>query len=150
MATEIEHNGAQYRIDSLSVFQQLHLVRKVSPLVGPLMGVMEDFGEDTIDIDMAMRHIDPLTEQLAGLNDSTVEYVVDTALSHLKRYKDGGYYAVWSGGQFMYQDLGGQDALILTYKVLVDQLGPFMQGLLPSGEQESESGQMEHQSNENP
>jgi len=139
MTTEIHHKGATYRIDNLTAFQQLHVSRRISPLIAPLLPIVQDWESESVSLEDAAAHLGPITDLLASLGDETVEYIVNTTLSVVKREQGNYYYPIWANGQLMYDDLTMADGMQLAYQVIVDQLGGFIDGFLQSAGQESVS-----------
>jgi hypothetical protein len=137
------YNGIEYRIGALNAFQQLHIVRKISPLVKSLVPAFAAMDKDRVSVEDVIEHLDPITRELSTLDDSTVEYVLNTALSVVQRNQDGNWHPVWSADAraFMYDDMDMALGLKLTYDVVQDQLGPFIKGFLPGGEPDPASNE---------
>jgi hypothetical protein len=56
MTTEIHHKGATYRIDNLTAFQQLHVSRRISPLIAPLLPIVQDVESESVSLEDAAAH----------------------------------------------------------------------------------------------
>ena len=136
---EFEVNGVQYRATKLSAMQQLHLTRRIAPLVPPLMPLFmkvarasqADGIEKNIDAIAALAG--PLADGLAGMGDEQAEYVINTCLSVVKRHHDQNWAAVWNPTAKlpMFPDLNDIYTLLpIVMQVIRDNLGPFIQGIL--------------------
>lgn len=134
---EIELAGNEYRIEKLDAFQQFHVSRKIAPLLPPMVPAM-----GALDSKLGIEHLagllSPLMEEFANMPDDKAEYVVNTCLSVVRRRQGDKWMPVFVNGALMFHDIDLGLMMRLTYRVVLDSLGPFIQGLL------SESGlQME-------
>ncbi|CAG9177857.1 phage tail assembly chaperone [Cupriavidus pampae] len=137
MGREIQLGGSQYSIGRLSAMQQLHVSRRVAPIVPALIPVFlsmrgsATFGENLEGLADALQ---PLADGLAGLKDEDAEYVVGTCLSAVQRQQPTGWARVWALEQkrLMFEDMDMGVILPLVVQVIVANLGPFIQGLLTS------------------
>jgi tail assembly chaperone len=142
--TEFEIDGHEYRISKLTAFQQLHVSRKISPLIPPLIPVfmkVSKAGGFKGDLSALPELLQPFADGLSGMQDDAAEYVIGTCLSALKRKHEesGNWTAVWnqSGKVFMFADLNDLSGMIpLVMRVIMDSLGPFIRGLLTNQETE--------------
>lgn len=137
MGREIELNGSHFSIGRLSAMQQLHVSRRVAPIVPALIPVFvglrgkESFGDNLEGLAVALQ---PLADGLAGLKDEDAEYVVGTCLSVVQRRQDTGWARVWALEQkrLMFEDMDMSVILPIVVQVIIANLGPFIQGLLTS------------------
>lgn len=152
---EAEISGHQYRIDKLSAYQQLHVSRRIAPLIpglvplfgkyAQLMGQAEADGSrmDSADARFSGFRIDageigalarPLLEAFAEMTDQNCEYVVDTCLSVVKRRSQTGDWTdFWNKAakRSMFHD--SEDiatVLQLTAKVITANLGNSISALI--------------------
>jgi hypothetical protein len=134
--TEFTFGDHQYRILKLSAMKQLHLSRKIAPLIPPLAPVLAKVSTSRDDrqglVDM-VQLMGPFAEGLAELSDEISEYVVNICMDAVQReVSHNVWMRVWSAdstSQFPeLNDLG--NVLQLVAKVIWDALGPFIQGLL--------------------
>lgn len=137
--TEIEHGGNRYRIGKLNAFEQLHVSRKVGPLIPRLVPAFMAMAKDGSAIDQIAQLLEPFAEAFADLSDEAVEYVAGTCLSVVQRQQGTAWAAVWNkqANCLMFDDMDLSSMLPLVIRVITDNLGPFISGLL--------SGQMQPQ-----
>jgi hypothetical protein len=135
--TEFESDGHQYRIRKLSAMQQFHLSRKIAPLIPPLIPVfmeMRDSVEGGDNVDKLSLLLQPFADGLAGMSDAAAESILNTCMSALKRRAEVGdlFVPVWGSGNVpMFADLNDIGKCIpLAVRVVQDNLGPFIAGLL--------------------
>lgn len=135
---EFEHKGQQYRAGKLNTFQQLHLSRKVAPLLPKLLPTIAELAtrreeemDAPIDLGSFASSIGPLTETLAEMSDADVEYIFGISLSAVSRLQGNNWVPIWNKGASapMFEDLELPDQLQIVVKVVADNLGPFMRGL---------------------
>ena len=137
MALEIDLNGHRYSIGKLSAKQQFHMSRRIAPIVPTLIPcssasrqrrkrISEDPG-GMADV------LQPLADGLAAMKDEDAEYVLDTCMQAVQR-KQHGWANIWSASQRvpMFQDIDLAVMLPLALRVITENLGPFIQGLLTS------------------
>ncbi|MBY4674286.1 hypothetical protein K6W12_27050 [Burkholderia multivorans] len=78
--------------------------------------------------------LQPFADALAGLKDEDAEYVFGTCLSVVERWQGAGWAKVWNitHKTAMFDDIGIDVMLPLVVRVVVANLGNFIQGLLSS------------------
>ncbi|RQZ31535.1 hypothetical protein DIE14_01060 [Burkholderia sp. Bp9017] len=78
--------------------------------------------------------LQPFADALAGLKDEDAEYVFGTCLSVVERQHMNGWAKVWAAAQktAMFDDMDIGSMLPLVVRVVVENLGPFISGLLTS------------------
>jgi|SRR6185312_12695642 len=138
---EFELNARRFRCEKLSALQQLHLSRKIAPLLPPLAPLLvqlwqrrEDMlGEDLLRMAELM---DPLAQALASMKDADAEAVVEMTLCSVKvETAPGTWVPLWLPGGKMAAVLELNDMgqlLPIVVKVVVFNLGSFTNGLLTS------------------
>ena len=155
MAREIELNGAQYSIGRLTAKQQLHVSRRIAPVIPAMIPAFLKLAAklkaaggaeaSTSSAEKAKRLLEadlsdlgealqPFADALAALNDADADYVFDNCLSAVQRRQETGWARVVSLEQktMMFQDMDLGVILPLVVQVIVANLGPFIQGLLTS------------------
>ena len=151
MGREIQLGGNAYSIGRLSAKQQLHVSRRIAPVIPPMIKLAEKMkasGTDARDASGAANAkmlmagdlsdlggaLQPFADALASLNDADADYVFDNCLSVVQRRQDSGWARVVSLEQktLMFQDMDLGVMLPLVVQVIVANLGPFIQGLLTS------------------
>jgi len=136
MAREIKLGENLYSIGRLSAMQQLHVSRRIAPIVPALIPVFlrirgKPIGEDLEGLAEALQ---PLAEGLAALKDEDAEYVIGTCMSAVQRQQSTGWARTWVIEQkrFMFEDMDMGVILPLVVQVITANLGPFISGLLTS------------------
>ncbi|WP_446902995.1 phage tail assembly chaperone [Burkholderia sp. YIM B11467] len=78
--------------------------------------------------------LQPFADALAGLKDEDAEYVFGTCLSVVERQHMNGWAKVWAAAHktSMFDDMDIGSMLPLVVRVVVENLGPFINGLLIS------------------
>ncbi|WP_322080196.1 phage tail assembly chaperone [Burkholderia cenocepacia] len=78
--------------------------------------------------------LQPFADALAGLKDEDAEYVFGTCLSVVERQHQNGWAKVWSAAHktSLFDDMDMGAMLPLVVRVVVENLGPFINGLLIS------------------
>ena len=138
----IELNGHEYVIGRLNALDQLHVSRKISPLVPTLMPIISEIAkgdlektikaiedgdnEELTGLEPLAEALTPLMEAFSNLPEKDVNYVIHKCLSVVKR--DGA--VVCRGESIMFDDLDMEHILPLALAVIRINLGNFIQGLL--------------------
>jgi len=133
--TEIQLNDQTYRLGRLNAFQQLHVSRKVGPLIPALIPAFLAISKEGVTMDGIGRlapMIQPFTDAFASMADADVEYVASVCLSVVQRQQGSTWAPVWSvqGKCLMFDDLDLGSVLPLVVRVITENLGPFINGLL--------------------
>jgi len=138
----IELNGHEYVIGRLNALDQLHVSRKISPLVPTLMPIISEIAkgdlektikaiedgdnEELTGLEPLAEALTPLMEAFSNLPERDVNYVIHKCLSVVKR----GGAVVCRGESIMFDDLDMEHILPLALAVIRINLGNFIQGLL--------------------
>lgn len=135
---EIELSGNRYSIGRLNAKQQFHLSRRIAPVLPPLIPVylrLAQGGTPLMDDPSSLGELlQPFTDGLAAMKDEDADYIMGVCLSVVQRQQNGAWANVWSTSQgvCMFQDMDLGVILPLIVRVITQNLGPFMQGLLTS------------------
>lgn len=84
--------------------------------------------------------LQPFADGIAALPDDSAEYVMSTCLAVLRRHHGDNWTPVWSASAkaMMFDDINNLGAMLpLVVRVIVDNLGPFISGLLTSQQETS-------------
>lgn len=129
---ELEHGGNRYRIGKLNAFEQLHVSRKVGPLIPRLVPAFMAMAKEGSALDQIAQLLEPFAEAFADLPDEAVEYVAGTCLGVVQRQQGTSWAAVWNkqGKCLMFDDMDLSSMLPLVIRVIAENLGPFISGLL--------------------
>lgn len=135
---EIELSGNRYSIGRLNAKQQFHLSRRIAPVIPPLIPVylrLAQGGNPLMDDPASLGEmLQPFTDGLAAMKDEDADYIMGVCLGVVQRQQNGSWANVWSASQgvCMFQDMDLGVILPLIVRVITQNLGPFMQGLLTS------------------
>lgn len=146
---EFEIKPHKFRVKKLSAFSQLHLSRKIAPLLPPLAPlIMEMSKKDkkdplSADILSFAKLAGPFAEALADMKDSDAEHVFTMTLSSVEVLTDESrnvWMPLWSAAAKMasVEDLNDAAKLLpVVTRVIMHNLGNFMDALVtPHAEQE--------------
>ncbi len=98
-------------------------------------GVAGDRSRELLSlVDAIAPVLQPFADALAGLKDEDAEYVFGTCLSVVERWQGASWAKVWNIAHktSMFDDIGIDVMLPLVVRVVVANLGPFINGLLTS------------------
>lgn len=142
---EFEINGVQYRADKLDAKRQFHLSRKLAPVVPKLVPMFAKLAAlakaadgaamtDTImgDLSGFADAAAPFMDALAQMREDDADYVLNCCLSVVKMNQGGMWTPMARDGVLMFSDLDLSQLLPLVVRVIRDNLGNFIRGLLAS------------------
>ncbi len=134
--------GHDYTIGRLNALDQLHVSRKIAPIVPNIMPILSEVAKGDLEkviesieqgeneeldgLEPLAKALEPFMEAIAKIPEEDVNYVVHKCLSVVKR--NGA--VVCRGESIMFDDLDMNHLLPLTVAVIRTNLGNFIQGLL--------------------
>ncbi|MGO4171555.1 phage tail assembly chaperone [Bosea sp. TAF32] len=125
---EFEVGAYRYRSAPLSAMDQVHLVRRLAPILTALRKAAQS-GD-------ALAMIGPAVEALGSMPDEAVDYVINACMGGVTRQKPGdtGWAKVWqpSVRRPIFDDLSGFEVISITANVVMAEVGPFWAGLASS------------------
>lgn len=156
---EFQLGGREYRMDKLNAIQQFHVSRKIAPLIPPLIPVFLQIAKsveagkgitkggvigaltDEQKLGALGPLLQPFADGMANLPDATVDYLFETCLSVVRRRKENNWAPIWSSQHktLMFDDMDLGSLMPLIVRVITENLGPFIFGLLTSQQGTSES-----------
>lgn len=137
--TEFEINGVEFRSGKLDTFKQLHVSRKIAPLVPKVLPAFAAItrrrkadGEsiDAENLGLIAEAMQPVADVLAEMSDADVEFILSNCLSVVQRKQGKDWQPIWRNGAIMFDDIELPLMIQITLKVIWDNLGGFIQGLL--------------------
>jgi hypothetical protein len=123
-------NQHNYRIGSMSAFEQLHVSRRIAPLIFS-SGVDDDAPEGLKPEELARTFSNKiglhLVSTFAKMTDEDVEYIIRKCLKYCQRENDkGGWSPVMTAtGQLMFADISMPVMIELTIKTVMENLSDF-------------------------
>lgn len=151
---EFEIGGHQYRAARLDAFQQLHVARRLSPilasvavglapLVREVFGALGQGGDNrrgvvasliTTRSEQILACLPSLADALAEISDDDANYILKTCLGVVQRKGENGWARITAqnGGALMpdYADIDMVVMLEIAWRVVRANLGNFMPALL--------------------
>lgn len=134
--------GHDYTIGRLNALDQLHVSRKIAPIIPNIMPILTEVAKGDLEkviesieadenaelagLEPLAKALEPFMEAIAKMPEEDVNYVVHKCLSVVKR--NGA--VVCRGNSIMFDDLDMNHLLPLTVAVIRTNLGNFIQGLL--------------------
>jgi hypothetical protein len=127
---EFDIAGQQYRAGKLNAIQQLHLSRRLAPIIPKLLPALAGMEEGAIDVGAIASAFDPLAGALAEMSDADCEYICGLCLGVVSRQQGEKWSSIWANKSLMFDDIDLAAMLQIVVKVIGDNLGSFTQGLL--------------------
>lgn len=108
MAQDFTIGNRQFKANRLDVFRQFHVVRKIAPILGDLLPVMErlsKLNEEQLKEDQ-IEMLQPIMNGIARLSDKDADFVLLGLLSAVEVKQEAGNWAKLSDGKTLFfQDL---------------------------------------------
>lgn len=127
-STTIELFGNTYSIGNLDAKRQFHVARRILPLQAALARIAPELSaaaQNTDDSAGALLMMTAVGDVLSKIPDADVDYVIDTALSVVKRKQGEAWAPVMSQGQLMFSDMTMACMVRLAFEVLREVLSSF-------------------------
>lgn len=134
--------GHDYTIGRLNALDQLHVSRKIAPIIPSIMPILTEVAKGDLEkviasietdenaelagLEPLAKALEPFMEAIAKIPEEDVNYVIYKCLSVVKRNGS----VVCRGESIMFDDLDMNHLLPLTVAVIRTNLGNFIQGLL--------------------
>ncbi len=132
---EIEIDGIRYRVGKLDALRQLHVSRRVAPVLASMGISLAALREGaTIRPEDMVTSLGPVAEVVSNMSDESVEYILSTCLSVVRRAQAGPgldqvlWAPVARGAQPMFDDIDMPAMLRLVVAVLQQSLANFLRG----------------------
>jgi hypothetical protein len=137
--TEIAIGENVFRIGKLNAIQQLHVSRKIAPVLPKILpamvaskALMGSLSEENPDLEGLSSMLSPVAEALASMPDADAEYVFNACLSVVQLQQGNAYVAIWNPdtqrSQFDFIDFFLMIRLVVH--VIWGSLGNFTKGFL--------------------
>jgi hypothetical protein len=131
-------NGIEYQIGKLGAFEQLHVGRKLAPLLAHAIPALMQIGPDAaekpgVDELIFSAAAIPMADVLARMSKEDVDYVLHECLAVCQRRQAKGWARVFVNGVLMFQDIEADTLFQLTKAVVEVSLGRFF----PTSQSES-------------
>ncbi len=128
----IEIAGQTYRVGRLNAKMQLHVFRRL----GPILAAVGKSAKDMISAHGSLVAAEsqgaslndllgPVMDELSKMKDADVDYIIDACLSCCGRKEGERFANLMRGTTLVYQDIDMPVMLRLTIEVLKENLGNF-------------------------
>jgi len=134
---EFDLNGQLYRMGKLDAMRQFHLSRRIAPIIPTLIPVFVKLSKEgglNQDLGGFAELLGPFADGLATMSDEVGEYIISTCLSVVQRGNGQTWAPVWSAQAkaCMFDDVDLSAIMQIVMKVIQENLGPFIGGILMS------------------
>src|SRR5574343_293150 len=117
--------------------QQWHVSRRIAPLIPGLIPVFVEIskrgGSKSLDaLSGISETLSAFADGISSMSDEHSEYVLYTCLGVVRRLNGQNWVPVWSAQHkaMMFEDIDLAVMIQLTVKVIIENLEPFIRGLL--------------------
>ncbi len=129
-----------YRTEKLNAFDQLHLARKVAPLIPKILPALPSALKVGIDLKKAADEkselsldslndiafiLEPALDAMASMPKDDVEYVISLCLKVAKRKVGDTWQAMWVNNALMFGDTELSALIEIVIKVIKQNLGNY-------------------------
>lgn len=135
-AVEFDVGGRSYRADKLNAFQQVHVCRRLAPMIVQVVSVIGQGGAEVTGAEVMKRVgvLGGLAEVLATMKDEDLDTILNTALSVVSRQEPEGWRRIMAqnatgGIALMVDDLDMTEMLQVAWRVVEPYLRNFMSAL---------------------
>lgn len=127
MSLEVTVNEQVYKIGRLNVFKQLHIAKRLTPLLaGALPAWLAVAGGQRADVSAMAGALQPLADAITRLSDEDLDHVILECMVAVERKQGAGWARVrHDNGPMMFDDLDLLALLQLTKEVVQENLGNF-------------------------
>jgi hypothetical protein len=124
--------GQNYRAGKLNAFQQLHVSRKLAPILPKLLPAALKVSADPGNMSLVAEAFAPAAQAMADMSEEDCNFVVHTCLGVVSMQQGNAWAPVWNANtqSLMFDSIDMMIMLQITFHVIQDSLGSFIQGLL--------------------
>lgn len=128
MASEVTVGGNVYRVGALNALQQLHVSRRIAPVMATMgISLAQLRGGASLDLDAMMTSLGPMAEVVSNMSDEHVEYIIATCMGAVLRKQGADSWAPTVQGALpMFADIDMPTMLRLTVQVIMNNLAGFL------------------------
>ncbi len=140
MASEFEFGGKTYLIGKLNCEDQFHVLRRVMPLISPILLSLKQAQAGIAVSKIAMMMV--MSDDMAKIPDEQLNYVIHKCLAVVEVQTDGKPLKLIVNGRSMFGEMDMPTMLQIVWAVLMEHFRPFLSGLLdgPSNVEEATPG----------
>jgi hypothetical protein len=131
---EKEINGQTYTVGKLDPFAQLHVARRLAPVLASMgVGALALARGNKLEAEAMLDMLGPVSEIVAKMPEEDVNYILQACLMVCKRHQADKKASVMVNGQLMFQDMEMPTLMQLAVAVVKESLGGFF-SMLPSAD----------------
>lgn len=127
-----ELNGVNYKLNKMNAFKQFHIVRKVAPILGKLLPVInsikkidDDKLQDEEKWDQIAKLATPILEGLSKLSEEDADKVLKALLATVEKQNHGAWSFVVVGESLMFADMDLPTMMQLAGRAFMFNLADF-------------------------
>lgn len=144
---EFEIKGQKYKAAKLSAFQQLHVSRKLAPIIPKLLpafviiaGKEESDHVAVEELGSMADALAPAAQALAEMTEADAEFVYGTCMSVVSRLQGNVWSNIWNvqSKTSMFDDIDLSVMTQIVFNVIGDSLGNFIRELFAKTKSSSE------------
>ena len=133
-----EIGGKKYRIEGLNAFEQLHIARRIAPIVhsgiffaGAVAKSLVEYKKGNSEASdssfvEACFSSKPFLIEFSRMPDEDLNFIIHTVLGHVMRDTGSGMARVSMNGQIMFDDMNIADILQIVIKVISEEIRPIL------------------------
>ena len=121
MENEIELDGKLYKIQSMNVFTQFHVARRLAALAPAILMYLQTPIEDRNNLVLFYS----MTDAFASMSETDVNYILTNCLNTVFRKQDSGWAKIQTDTGLMFNDITMPDMLKLTWEVIMKDIASF-------------------------
>ena len=121
MENEIEIEGKEYKIQSMNVFTQFHVARRLASLAPAILSHLQTPIEDRQNLALFYA----MTGAFSTMPEHDVDYILTNCLNVVLRKQEGGWAKIQSGSGLMFDDISMPQMLKLTWEVIMKDIASF-------------------------
>lgn len=123
---EITIGTAQYKTGLLNPWDQFHVGRKLAPILFKLFSRAGGATEKDIEEKAILLAFEPVSDAIAQMSREDSEEILKTCLRVCTRSQNNGWAIIMTPqGQLMFEDIGLDVMMKLTFAVIKENLGRF-------------------------
>lgn len=116
-------SGQNYKSGKMDAFTQFHVSRRLAPVFTDLQSAFTDGAADWT------KGVDAAVGAISKMSDADSEYVLKSCLNVTQRQVGQAWSPVQVQGRMQYQDIDMSVMLQIAWRVLQENLSPFLTGL---------------------
>ena len=121
MENEVEVEGKVYKIQSMNVFTQFHVARRLAALAPAILMYLQTPLEDRNNLVLFYS----MTDAFATMPEHDVNYILTNCLNTVLRKQENGWAKIQTESGLMFDDITMPNMLKLTWEVIMKDIASF-------------------------